>query len=703
MSVIDATKFATGAAEFLLSRRTEIGLPKLEIRTQAQFLEELAGHVGFSLAERSQLLDQIEMVLRNLYAHLPFKKIADPTRDPFRMIDEIRPQLEALSDMDFHACVLLVLATVRDVHTSYVAPSPYRGAVAFLPFEIRFFEDSKRRVRFLVTKCMATEDDSVFRPAEFEPGVEVITWNGMPALEATMMAAQLQPGANQDAELTRGTLRMTLRSIASHSVDSPGGAPPFPVRNRARIGFVRPGEKREREIELPWMVATGLGGRRFSSAAFSSSPAMAELQQWSKCSYRPEKAAQAARAPGSDFIEAQLASDPPTQGFPHPDLLRNPEHPAWSVGYLRIRHFANDVGSFFEEQRLEELREIIARLDREARGGLILDIRGNPGGQIRVAERALQYFSPREIKPLRFHFPRTELVSSVLQVLRESPVVNPEFSPWLAAQPGDDTTDPQLTPGRPLTPPEIANDTGQIYQSPVVLLFDAMTYSAADMFAAGFQDHEVGQLIGVDCSTGGGGANAWMYSDIRDNLPNLPGFEFQGLPADCELSVAVRRCFRTGAIPEPIEDIGIAPNFFHARTERDILAGNADLFEFAYDRLMEAPLHRVDVVDRAESAEGVVWTIITGGLGWVRFRVQEKILAQGEVADGEKRSFRLALNAGEPEPERVRVEGFLSEQDCLAGSPPLAAPRVPFHGEESAAQGEAPLTFFRQRQRERSS
>ena len=42
-----------------------------------------------------------------------------------------------------------------------------------------------------------------------------------------------------------------------------------------------------------------------------------------------------------------------------------------------------------------------------------------------------------------------------------------------------------------------------------VLLVDALAYSATDIFAAGFEDHEIGLIIGTASGTGAGGANVW--------------------------------------------------------------------------------------------------------------------------------------------------------------------------------------------------
>jgi hypothetical protein len=675
MPAEDGTPFAFSAARFLTDA---LRVPSLRIVEQQAFLREAAAAPGFGVDDRLTVLNQAEMMLRNLYAHLAFKKTDDPEANPFVAFQQIREQIEALSDFDFHTCMLLALARVRDVHTSYLAPSPYQGAVAFLPFQVRFFEHPKDHFRFVVAKTMAAREDGTLGHDAFKVGAEIVAWDGMEPMDAARLAAQLQPGANADAELSRGVARLTIRSIASHGVLSKGGIPPFEPIHQTTIRYIAPGEMKKREIAFPWQVATGFGQGSFSSAAFSMSDALSLLQYWSKCSYRPEKVAMPAAPPvegAEDWLEAQFAGDPPKPGCPHPDLLRNDAEPGYPFGYLRIRHFAGDAPALLEDAKLGQAVELLRRFDREARGGLILDVRGNPGGQIRLAERMLQLFSPGLIQPLSFHFPRTQFVDDVIAFYRANAGAAGRFAEWLEPQPGDESADEHLTPGRTITPPVLANDTGQIYQGPVVLLFDALTYSAADMFAAGFQDHGIGELIGVDCSTGGGGADKWSYQDVVDNLRAIPGIALPDLPRDCRLTLAVRRCTRPGDGQQPIEDIGVAPHLYHARTERDVLENNADLFALACERLL-VPLARVDVEEQRRDGGTLTLTVNAVGAGFVAFRLDGRVLASGEVSECTPREFTITIpeSAGAAQ---LRIEAYGNRGDFESGGMLLASPRLP--------------------------
>jgi hypothetical protein len=62
------------------------------------------------------------------------------------------------------------------------------------------------------------------------------------------------------------------------------------------------------------------------------------------------------------------------------------------------------------------------------------------------------------------------------------------------------------------SPPKMRPTTsGRSTGGPKVLITDALCYSATDMFAAAFQDHGIGPILGVDHNTGAGGANVWSH------------------------------------------------------------------------------------------------------------------------------------------------------------------------------------------------
>ena len=116
--------------------------------------------------------------------------------------------------------------------------------------------------------------------------------------------------------------------------------------------------------------------------------------------------------------------------------------------------------------------------------------------------------------------------------------------------------------GFPVVSEKDANSLGQRYFGPVVLITDARCYSTTDIFAAGFQDHDIGPILGTAGNTGAGGANVWLFSDIAQFLSQTP-FALKPLPKGCSIRVAMRRTTRVKANSGvPVEDLGVVPAHF---------------------------------------------------------------------------------------------------------------------------------------------
>jgi C-terminal processing protease CtpA/Prc len=132
-----------------------------------------------------------------------------------------------------------------------------------------------------------------------------------------------------------------------------------------------------------------------------------------------------------------------------------------------------------------------------------------------------------------------------------------------------------------LTPIDSANSLPYHYQQKTVLVVDALCYSTTDIFAAGFQDHEIGKILGTNGRTGAGGANVWTYdffSQLRD---------FSPLPRGVTFRTAIRRSTRVGArAGVPLEDLGVKSDRIHYMTRNDILNGNVDLINAAGEMLV---------------------------------------------------------------------------------------------------------------------
>jgi hypothetical protein len=226
--------------------------------------------------------------------------------------------------------------------------------------------------------------------------------------------------------------------------------------------------------------------------------------------------------------------------------------------------------------------------------GLILDARGNGGGVIMNGEMILQVLTPRRIEPEALQFINTPLNLALCRRHgASSPIL--DLSPWVESIEQSLQTGAVYSSGFPISPPDECNAIGQRYFGPVVLITDALCYSTTDIFSAGFQDHEIGPVLGADGNTGAGGANVWTHSLLRQLFPGGDS-PYKPLPNQADMRVAIRRSLRVGRrTGTPVEDLGVLPDHRHFMTREDLLNDNVDLIDQAGELLAAMPVRSLQV------------------------------------------------------------------------------------------------------------
>src|SRR5215216_5417191 len=138
----------------------------------------------------------------------------------------------------FHDEMSEIFHALRDLHTNYLLPEPFRGQLAFLPFLVEeFFE--KGQPKYLVTKVMegAPVGDG------FGLGAVITYWNGMPIDRAIEVNAARYAGSNVAARHARGVESLTIRPLRIHR---------YPDEDWVVVGFWKDGASGE--FHLPWLV-----------------------------------------------------------------------------------------------------------------------------------------------------------------------------------------------------------------------------------------------------------------------------------------------------------------------------------------------------------------------------------------------------------------------------------------------------------------
>jgi hypothetical protein len=628
-------------------------------------------------AERLAIIEQAELLFTHLYPHMPFKRDLFPKADPFRFLNVARAGMEDDPEMVFQGLMVAAFAVVRDAHTTYGLPSPYRGSIAFLPFQMRPVRINGKR-RYVVTRVMKGTPEFGFGHEFFQPGAEIVKWGTSSIGDHVERVAEWLPGGNVEAKFARGTLACTLRPLTSVH-------PPFDDEMpAAKIRYRPAGSSEERVILLPWGVARFTRTAEIPGGSFSESTVQEDYRRAMRAQYRDDrwKAKKQRFAASEDLrevsnipqvFEFQFTGGPRTDDPIDLNDLAQPSRPDARFGYLRIKAFRDGGQSFGMTERLvEEAHRILTLLDEEAPDGLVLDIRGNPGGDIIAAERILQMLTPDRIQPENFHFANTEAIRDILRRVRdrEAPEdARVEFEPWAGdADRASDSENPHLTSGLPLTHPDEANDIGQIYHGPVVLLTDAFTYSAADIFAAGFQDHAIGFLLGAEAFTGGGGANVFNHGELVAKLGPDLGLPLVRLPRDITMRVALRRCSRVGFNPgQPIEDLGVRMNeIYQPNSVDEVMDEFPGMVRRAVRMFKLRPEFRVDVAGLDVRNDVFTITVRSTNVTSLRFFMDGQLAAERRIKANEVRQFRISAR-DRVSPSKLRIEGFAPRGDPETG------------------------------------
>jgi hypothetical protein len=520
--------------------------------------------------QRRVLVEQARAMLETTYVHLPQKR-AMYAVDPIQRLRLLEHRLEQSGEADlppvlaFHNELTEIFTSLRDRHTNYLLPAPFRDQVAYLPFLIEECCDPDGTPHYIVSRVM-----SGYERQPFEPNVEVLYWNGVPITRAIAIHASQQAGANPDARHALGLSALTIRPLVRMLP---------PAEEWVAITY-RGLDGRRHELRQEWLVSTqtavsdvlGEAGASGDALAFGFDLQADRIQQTRKVLFAPG----AVRAEATiDRHRAEMVAPPNGLETTLPGVFRAQLRQCQSgeVGYLRIFTFmVADADGF-----VAELRRLLGQMPA---CGLILDVRGNGGGNILASERSLQLLTDRTIEPQRWQFLNSPLTLALCRRYADLATWEPSIAQAV-------TTGTLHSLAFPITTAESANAIGRVYKGPVVLIVDGMCYSATDTFAAGFQDHEIGPILGTSGNTGAGGANVWTHADLaaltaRPGGRGHAGDPFRPLPRGADMRVAVRRAIRVGRNAGiPVEDLGVVPREVHRMTRRDLLDGNGDLLERA--------------------------------------------------------------------------------------------------------------------------
>ncbi len=544
-----------------------------------QLLSKFYDTSGYlSLHDRRTIINQAIVLLDHAYVHLPLKK-AMHASNPIEQLNIFKQEIEEddyyLSEIEFHKRVINIFNSIRDLHTTYNLPAPFNDKVAFVPFSIEeYFEQNE--AKYIVSKIIGKSPS-----IHFKKGVEITHWNNIPIKRAIKHNGDRYAGSNPDARFARGLDSMTFRPLAMMLA---------PEEERVTIHYITNDGKRQR-ITMPWIVGS-IHDSIFTSQSESDEGKfclsfgydyLTKLIQNVKKHFfassvvSVEKLLQKQRR----FIHFSSAYE--KTSFPGYFRATKVSHNGNSFGYIRIFSFATNEPKEF----VKEFQRLVHVFSKEE--GIILDVRGNGGGNILASEWMLQSLTDKHITPEPTQFINTHLIEELCRLHSPSTLL-PELdlTTWHNSIKEIKQTGALYTLGYPITSAKSLKPYRAKNQPKLVLVTDALCYSATDIFVAGFQDHKLGKILGIHDHTGAGGANVWTHSLLYYLTHNAieTSKYLKPLPFGANFTIAMRRTLRVGSNAGiPLEDLGVKPDYTYKMTKDDLLKKNRDLISRACEIL----------------------------------------------------------------------------------------------------------------------
>lgn len=516
-----------------------------------------------NVEEKRLIAEQAQLVLEGIYVNRYQKmEYYDGHEDPVSAIGEVVDNIDSLSTEDMEMAIYEIITAQRDLHLNYIFPDPYSQYSCFIPV---FFERTKGKGNFFEVRIEGVDEGFLtsFAPGQRIPeiGDEVIAYNDMPISKAVEEKMKTSQGANEYGGFKRAIYRMTFIPQRLH---------PLPSEDNVKITLRSYSDGEEYSITIPWITYWYTDDTRASVSLQRDKP-VSPLK--SEPSRNEIQKARKEFIQGSDLWQQLYNEFKKTMGIEtytvYPENPSNEATISWGIvddenghfGYLRLESFSPYLGT------MGAINEIIRLLTTELKDteGLIIDVRDNGGGSLLYAEALPQLFMPYKAKAVKSRMMNTDFIHYLFNETYMHYLYNPEWKDAVNATPDDS----MYTIPTPFFYDYEVNTVGQVYYKPVVVLNNAASYSATDVFSCVMRDNYF-PVLGEDYTTGAGGANVLTYSSIAEFI----GAPFAELPYNHDMRYSFSQVLRFGKNNgKVIEDYGCEPTKVVSPVVEDLLDG----------------------------------------------------------------------------------------------------------------------------------
>lgn len=533
---------------------------------QSTTLQDIISEVNrqsLNKTDRLAIIDNAAIVLEQYnphrFIHLNYLKV-----DPAKMLRDLKPELDTLSNFEFHRRVARIFSLMGDLHTVYDPPSPLRRSLAFLGFFIfRYYQHNQTTPTYFIP----------------EENLTVIAIDGVPVHKLAVQLGTRGFGSNRASRIANGVVALTCRSLVSDRI--PRDANATLLVNNGVSDFVV--NRSWNFLTIPLKDEPAVSSRTALESHFLFSKVPRDLRWEFYRSYQTKQLKNLSNIHTSDPIITRLpVSLFVIQIFKAFEIFTSSS----TYGYITLKTFdlsppPNFAGDSFKFYNFV-LLELFKTLQNMSYKAVVVDISGNPGGFAYFAKPVFEYLTDKNVPPTPIVFRATNLTLSMfsLHSNRGDDMFRPAVKQFYEI--GEQFTGPitylfnykNLYDGIFRLPRGL-----QAFSGKLIVVTDALSYSASDLFASWVKDTNAGLVVGLDEATGGGGATVRPFSELKSFYPrSFPS----KMPSNVEFYTASIRLFRNGMRVGGtlVENFGVSSMKRYFVTFRDVIDRKKDFLNY---------------------------------------------------------------------------------------------------------------------------
>lgn len=518
-----------------------------------------ANATPLSARSKRRLVHQLRHLLLSLHPYLPLHQVIHNVSAPMLLENFSRSITSSTSSFVFHDTLTNIFRRMRDRHTLYIRPTPFRSAFATLDLPVSLFYATPFSPPQLLLVAPPPRM-SLRNGVEARRGATILRFGGRSVQNALELVARDTYGSNSAARLDNAVRDITLRRLATDRIPTEKGVR---IEWQNEDGSRGSGWVEWRFFEIgsvPTEVEDMGANMAFMSSIRTATSTSVSMKN---VTIANSHFTTLRMTNVNDLIEPTRAS---VRGSFFGRIVSTSSGP---LGILTVVMFrTTDMSNL-----ASGLREVLRQLPRRR---LVIDVRRNAGGDGEYVRTLIELVSGKRVGRVDVSMRASDTSRDFLQKLRGGLLRREERVQFErledAVRTGERAGDEicanvaaTFTSGRRLR---------QTYFGRVGVLVDGLTYSAGDMFAGMVKELGVGVLVGVSGNVGGGGSSQIEYADLRRIAPDV----FEKLNGAGDVTIALLRFY--GAKGRVVESLGVTPDLRYWRTRRDALENEVELWDF---------------------------------------------------------------------------------------------------------------------------